>query len=89
MDVDLIRDILVRIEGGQRSFSVLPVDSAQALGIEPETKLTRQEAKNLEDHLNLLDDRGLIKIAFRSGAGSYAIDGLTLQGRDYLRQIKG
>ncbi|MEV3976580.1 MULTISPECIES: DUF2513 domain-containing protein [Bacteria] len=89
MDMTLIKDVLVRIENGQHSFSVLPADSAAALGIEPETKLTRQEAKNLEDHLNLLEERGLIKIMFRSGGGNYAIDGLTLQGRDFLRQLKG
>lgn len=39
-DMDLVRELLLKIEGGQTSFETISSDGASFLGIETETSLT-------------------------------------------------
>lgn len=47
-DMDLIRDILLKIEGGQRMFETLSSDEARLLEIPVETPMSREEASSDE-----------------------------------------
>jgi hypothetical protein len=59
-DMDLIRDILLKIEGGQRMFETLSSDEARLLEIPVETPMSREEADKLIYHLDLLGRDGTI-----------------------------
>ena len=87
-DMDLIRDILLKIEGGQRMFETLSSDEARLLEIPVETPMSREEADKLIYHLDLLGRDGTIEIEAQLGVGSYLIKGLTRQGHDYLDSIR-
>lgn len=87
-DMDLIRDILMEIEGGQRVFETTSSDEAAALGIPLETSRSQKEADRLRGHLDLLGQSGFIEIEERTGAASYLIKGLTWQGHDFLDSVR-
>jgi hypothetical protein len=87
-DTDLIRDILLKIEDGQKMFNTLSSDEAPLLGISLETPMSREEADKLIYHLDLLDREGIIEIETRLVGGSYLIKGLTREGHDYLDSEK-
>jgi Hypothetical protein (DUF2513) len=84
-DMDLIRDILLKIEGGQRLFEPISSDTAAALGT-LETPISREEADRLSGHLDLLEKEGFIAIEMRSAAGAYWVKGLTSRGHDFLER---
>ena len=85
-DMDLIRDLLLKIAGGQKMFPTLSSDEASILRITLETPMTREEAEKLKYHLDLLEQRGLIEIEMRSSG--YLVKGLTWQGHDFLDSIR-
>lgn len=85
-DQDFIRDILLKIEGGQGVFETCSREAAEILRISSE--LSREEAEKLSGHLDLLEDDGLIKIESRGAAGVYLIKGLTSKGHSYLHSIR-
>jgi hypothetical protein len=87
-DMDLIRDILMKIEGGQQVFEPISSDMASCLSIPLETPMSKEEADQLRGHLDLLDRDGTIEIEARQVGGSYLIKGLTRQGHDYLDRIR-
>jgi hypothetical protein len=87
-DMDLIRELLLKIEGGQTSFEAISGDGASFLGIETETFLTREQADKLSSHLDLLEQAGFIEIAFRSLGGTLIVKRITWQGYDFLDSIR-
>ena len=65
-DMDLIRELLLKIENGQTSF-ILTSDTAAALSLSPaEGGMTAEAAAKLEEHLILLEQAGFIEIMSRS-----------------------
>jgi hypothetical protein len=61
-DMDLIRDILLKIEAGQEVFAPISSTVACAMGYSNETPLSKEEAEKLRGHLDLLEQEGLIEI---------------------------
>jgi hypothetical protein len=85
-DMDLIRELLLKIENGQTSF-ILTSDTAAALSLSPaEGGMTAEAAAKLE--LILLEQAGFIEIMSRSLSGHYAIKRLTWEGHDFLDSIR-
>ena len=80
-DMDLIRELLLKIENGQTSF-ILTSDTAAALSLSP------AEGGMTEEHLILLKQAGFIEIMSRSLSGHYAIKRLTWEGHDFLDSIR-
>ena len=82
-DMELIREILLSIEAGQKDFDTLSNEHAEVLRIAPEKPLSKEDAVKLEGHLDLLEQAGLIEIQFRSTAGNIVAKGLTWQGHEW------
>ena len=87
-DMDLIRDLLLKIEDGQRSFDLLTPEVAEILGESGEGRLPREQAELLEYHLNLLDYAGLITIQVTLSGAVWQIGQITWAGHDFLDTIR-
>ena len=87
-DMDLIRDLLLKIEGGQKVFEILPDDAAEALGVQLETPMSREEAERLEGHLNLLKNAGYIEVEMRAGDGTIMVGDITWAGHDFIDAVR-
>ena len=86
--MDLIRDLLLKIEGGQRSFDLLTPEIAEILGESSESRLPREQAELLEYHLTLLDNAGLITIQAKLSGAVWQIGQITWAGHDFLDTIR-
>ncbi len=86
-DMDMIRDLLLQIEGGKKAFQIIDPTSAAALGVEPEVEMTSEEAAKLELHLEMLADAQFITIARLSG-GYWQIKSLTWTGHDFIDSVR-
>ena len=87
-DMDLIRDLLLKIEGGQRSFDLLTPEIAEILGEDGAGKMPREQAELMEYHLALLDDAGLITIQAKLSGAVWQIGQITWAGHDFLDTIR-
>ena len=87
-DMDLIRDLLLQIEDGRRSFDLLTPEIAEVLGESSEGKLPREQAELLEYHLDLLDNAGLITIKAKLSGAAWQIGQITWAGHDFLDTIR-
>jgi hypothetical protein len=88
-DMDMIRDLLLEIEGGRTSYTVVSDDVSSMLGIpEAEDGLTREAAAKLEHHLGLLEQRRLIEVKFKSGAGAWSMIKLTWDGHEFIEAVR-
>lgn len=87
-DMDLVRELLLKIEGDEREFDVITAEGAAILGIPSETSMTREEADKITRHLDLLEQAGFIEIEERQLAGSIWVKGLTWQGHDFLDSVR-
>ena len=87
-DMDLIRDLLLKIEGGQRSFDLLTPEIAEILGESGGGRLPREQAELLEYHLTLLDNAGLITIQAKLSGAVWQIGQITWDGHDFLDTIR-
>ncbi len=87
-DMDLARNILLKIEGGQKVFETASTETAAMLGFTPEGAMTREEADQLDGHLKLLEQAGFIEIDARMGGGAVLVDGLTWNGHEFLNTIR-
>lgn len=87
-DMDLIRDLLLQIEDGRRSFDLLTPEIAEVLGESSEGKLPREQAELLEYHLDLLDSAGLITIKAKLSGAAWQIGQITWAGHDFLDTIR-
>tara|TARA_Y100000296_G_scaffold83612_2_gene115056 strand:+ start:159998 stop:160423 length:426 start_codon:yes stop_codon:yes gene_type:complete len=87
-DMDLIRDLLLQIEDGRRSFDLLTPEIAEILGESSEGRLPREQAELLEYHLDLLDNAGLITIKAKLSGAAWQIGQITWAGHDFLDTIR-
>lgn len=87
-DMDLIRDLLLKIEGGQRSFDLLTPEIAEILGQDGAGKMPREQSELMEYHLALLDDAGLITIQAKLSGAVWQIAKITWAGHDFLDTIR-
>jgi hypothetical protein len=87
-DMDFVRELLLKIENGQKVFETASTEQAEILGFTPETPLTREEADNLSGHLDLLHNAGFIEIEERMAGGTVLIRDLTWSGHDFLDSVR-
>lgn len=86
-DMDLIRDLMLRIEKGERSFNIVSEEEAVALGLPTESTLPREEAEKLRYHLYLLGDGNFVKISEHGGGISF-VETITWNGQEFLESIR-
>lgn len=86
-DMDFIRELLLKIEGGQTAFETLDDETAPHLGEAP-TGLSREDAQRLEGHLNLLEQANFIEISMRGGGGGIIVDRILWAGHDFLDAVR-
>ena len=87
-DLDFIRDLLLKIEGGQKVFETASSEAAEILGFTPDTPLDREDADKLSGHINLLEDAGFIEVEARMGGGSIWVKDLTWKGHEFLDTVR-
>ncbi len=87
-DMDLIRGLLLKIEGGQRSFDLLTSEIAEVLGEDGAGKMPREQVEQIEYHLALLDGAGLITIQAKLSGAVWQIGQITWAGHDFLDTIR-
>jgi hypothetical protein len=87
-DMDLIRNILMEIEGGKNVYEALSDDMASILQISPETRMSQEQADELRGHLDLLEQAGFIEIDARLAGGVCYIKRLTWEGHDFLDSVR-
>lgn len=85
--MDLIRSMLLEIEGGRASFSTLSKEVADTLGLDSNDALPREEADILEYHLDLLSEAGLAEFIELSG-GYWQVERLTWKGHEFIDSIR-
>lgn len=81
-DMDLIRDLLLKIEAGDRLFQTSSDDVMEALGGDP-TGLSAGEAARLQNHLELLEDARFVEFK-RMSDGLWFASRMTWQGHEFL-----
>lgn len=86
-DMDLIRSLLLEIEGGRVSFSTLSKETADTLGLDPQEALSREEAEALEYHLDLLREAGFAEFIELSG-GYWQVERITWKGHEFIDSIR-
>ena len=87
-DLDLVRELLLKIEGGQSVFDTISSEDAVIMGVEISAPMTQTEADNLRGHLDLLDEAGLIVSDGVLGGGTYHISRITWEGYEYLDSVR-
>jgi Hypothetical protein (DUF2513) len=87
-DMDFIRGLLLKIEGGQTMFQATSSEEARALGIELEQPMTNDEARKLYGHLALMEEAGLLREVTNTSARSVLTTGLTWAGHDFLDSVR-
>lgn len=86
-DMDMVRDLLLRIEAGKTVFQILDPESASAIGIEPDEPMTREEADKLSLHLELLANAGFIGVERLSG-GYWQVSDISWPGHDFIDSVR-
>ena len=87
-DMELIREILLSIEAGQKDFDTLSNEHAEVLRlrIAPEKPLPKEDAVKLEGHLDLLEQAGLIGNSISFDGWKHCREGPDLAGSRIGRQ---
>ncbi len=75
-DQALIRAILQRIKDGDRKIDTTPHGEDSG------------DDNKFHDYMHMLDDKGLINVTDKHLGGVWDIDGLTLEGENYLKQME-
>lgn len=86
-DMDFIRDLLMRIEGGERIFQPISREAAEILGLPADEGMSTVEADKLTYHLALLEEAGLVRFT-KVGGGGWIVEGITWDGHDLLDSIR-
>lgn len=88
-DMDLVRDLLLQIEGGRTQFTTRSSEESVILGIsDEEAPQSPEEARKLAEHLALIEGKRLIEIKFRAISGEVWVERLTWEGHDFLDTIR-
>ncbi|SDQ17177.1 DUF2513 domain-containing protein [Pseudovibrio sp. Tun.PSC04-5.I4] len=86
-DMDLVRDLLLKIESGEKVFEITSDEESAILGCDP-IGMSQEEAHKLEYHLRLLDDAGLIVGLSIAGGGHVYIERISWAGHDFLDSVR-
>lgn len=86
-DMDLIRDLLLAIEGGRLTYQAIEPAQAEMLGIEIEPGQPFSDREDLRYHLELLDDAKFIAGHGVSG-GWWIVERMTWSGHEFLDTIR-
>ena len=86
-DMDFIRDLLLRIDDGETHFQLIDQSCAEAIGLEIDTRITREECARFQYHIYLLNDAGFID-SFTYADGSVHVKAITWAGHDFLDSIR-
>ena len=85
-DMDLIRSLLLQIEGGEKEFNATTDDVNEIMGEKP-TGLTRDESEKLYNHLDLAETAGFIEISRKIGHTLY-VEKITWEGYDFIDSVR-
>lgn len=83
-DMDFIRDLLLRIEGGKTYFETMSAPEADALMADVDDALSEEDAHRLSYHLGLLEEHGFIVVNAKLLGGAVSLNGMTWAGHDFL-----
>lgn len=86
-DMDLIRSLLLEIEGGKRVFYVISHEIAEMMDVDPALATDPEEADRLEYHLGLLQDAKFVEL-HRGGGGAWQIERITWTGHEFLDTVR-
>ena len=84
-DMDLIRQILLDIEGGKYSFQVNVIGKNQTIITDP---IQVAQIKSMRYHLRILGGAGFVSFSQKDVRFSGEVLGLTWQGHDFLDTIR-
>ncbi len=79
-DMNLIRQLLLEIEGGKTAFTTCPVVQQGRPDLE--------NARRLGEHLWQLQNAGMIEASINAAAGSVIVQRITWKGHDLLNSIR-
>ena len=85
--MDMIRDILLDIEGGKTTYQLVGPSLAAALDIIPDEPLSQELVDKIELHLKLLASAKYINLQSLSG-GYWLVNELTWEGYDLIDSIR-
>ena len=86
-DMDLIRSLLLEIEGGKRVFHVISHEIAEMIGVDPAQATEPEEADRLDYHLGLLRDAEFVEF-YRGGGGDWQVERITWNGHEFLDTVR-
>lgn len=86
-DMDLIRSLLLEIEGGKRAFEITSVSLAPIFDIDPLTALSDEDAARMDHHLDLLSDAGFVEFE-RLNGGVWLVKRMTWKGHEFLETVR-
>ena len=86
-DMDLIRNLLLQIEGGKTSFQIVPKSHAAIFGIANEDAMEDELASKMQRHLELLQEAGLASF-FATLDGEWLDAKITWLGYEFLETVK-
>ena len=86
-DMDLIRSLMLEIEGGKASFEPISDEEADMLGIQHDgPPMSDEEAERLEMHLQLIEEAKFV--IFARHGGNWVVDRITGKGHDFLDSVR-
>ena len=86
-DMDLIRNLLLQIEGGKTPFQIVPKSHAAIFGIANEDAMEDELASKMQRHLELLQEAGLASF-FAILDGEWLDAKITLLGYEFLETVR-
>jgi hypothetical protein len=79
-DMDFIRELLLKVEGGEKQF--------QTVGKVYTGETHSPELEKLTEHVRLLRQAGFIDVQAESAAGFLLLEGLSWRGHDFLDSVR-
>lgn len=86
-DMDMIRDLLLDIEGGKTQFFLMDSEMASILGAEVDEEMSAESVAKTEFHLRLLADAKFITLNQLSG-GYWHVPEISWLGCDFIDSIR-
>ena len=84
----MVRRLLIEIELGKKTFQAISTDAASLIGVHHAEQMGESEAEEINRSFDELEQRGMVEILSRSGAGFIHVDRLTSQGRGLLKNLR-
>ena len=86
-DMDLIRKLLLQIEGGKTSFQIVPKSHAASFGIADEDAMEDELASKMERHMEPLQEAGLATFE-TAMSGEWFDAKITWLGYEFLETVR-